>query len=140
MKPAGQTVPFAIENIWFHGQAEILTYTFDELLGTKLRALYQCKKGRDLSDLWYALQASRVNPVVLLACFQRYMVEGGHAVTRAQYEENLAGKRNLHEFREDIGPLLRSDITWDFDAAMDMVLTQIIALLPGDRWRGRSNV
>ena len=36
---------------WFTGAAKVLTYDLDELLGTKLRALYQRKKGRDLFDL-----------------------------------------------------------------------------------------
>ncbi len=46
-----QQVPFAVESRWFTGNTEILTYSIDELLGTKLRALYQRKKGRDLFDL-----------------------------------------------------------------------------------------
>lgn len=36
---------------WFHGEALLLTYCAEELLGTKMRALYQRKKGRDLFDL-----------------------------------------------------------------------------------------
>ena len=41
-------IPFKVENSWFTGEAELTTYHFEELLGTKLRALYQRKKGRDL--------------------------------------------------------------------------------------------
>lgn len=41
-------VPFEVENSWFSGKCEITTYRLNELLGTKLRALYQRKKGRDL--------------------------------------------------------------------------------------------
>lgn len=37
-----------------------------ELLGTKLRALYQRKKGRDLFDLWYALRHADVEVAPLL--------------------------------------------------------------------------
>lgn len=130
------TVPFAVDSAWFRGQADVPTFALDELLGTKLRALYQRKKGRDLFDLWHALQGGRASPSALIACFHRYMTEGGHVATRAQYEENLAGKRNLHEFREDVEPLLRPGITWDFDIAMDMVLQRIVAGLPGDPWKG----
>lgn len=42
---------FQVANPWFTGSAEVLTYAPAELLGTKLRALYQRKKGRDLFDL-----------------------------------------------------------------------------------------
>ena len=34
-------VPFAVESRWFVGDADVVTYALDELLGTKLRALYQ---------------------------------------------------------------------------------------------------
>ena len=45
---------FDVKNNWFSGSAEILTYHLSELLGSKLRALYQRKKGRDLFDLFFA--------------------------------------------------------------------------------------
>ena len=35
---------------WYSGTAAIATFEFDELLATKLRALYQRRKGRDLFD------------------------------------------------------------------------------------------
>ena len=37
-------IPFEMENSWFSGKCEITTYCLNELLGTKLRALYQRKK------------------------------------------------------------------------------------------------
>lgn len=129
------SVPFEVDSPWFSGSAEISTYTLDELLGTKLRALYQRKKGRDLFDLWHALETGLVDPPRVLACFRRYMTEGGHSATRAQFEANLLGKRKLSDFREDIGPLLRPGLAWDIDAAMNTVLERVIALLPGDPWK-----
>ena len=38
---------------------EINTYEIDELMTTKLRALYQ--KGRDLFDVWYAVDRKLIN-------------------------------------------------------------------------------
>ena len=76
----------------------------------------------------------------MIACLKRYMSESGQAVSRAQFEENLAGKRNRHDFREDIEPLLRPGVTWDFDVAMNTVLERIIAELPGDPWKGAVRV
>ena len=35
--------PFAVESPWFSGACEIQSYALDELLGTKMRALYQRK-------------------------------------------------------------------------------------------------
>jgi predicted nucleotidyltransferase component of viral defense system len=47
---------FSIRNQWFTGGCKITTYHLEELMGTKLRALYQRKKGRDLFDLYTALK------------------------------------------------------------------------------------
>ena len=131
-------MPCAVDSAWFRGEADVPTFALDELLGTKLRALYQRKKGRDLFDLWHALDTNQATPSVLITFFQRYMSESGQAVSRAQFEKNLAGKRNLHDFREDIEPLIRPGIIWDFDAAMDTVIERIITELPGDPWKGPS--
>ena len=131
-------VPFRVENPWFHGAADVATYELDELLCTKLRALYQRRKGRDLFDLWHATRGGHVSPKLLLACFQRYMKEEGHSVSRAQFEANLADKRAQPDFRDDVAPLLRSGFAWNFDAALDEVLRWVIARLPGEPWKGET--
>ena len=131
-------VPFKVKNPWFNGLVDVSTYAIDELLGTKLRALYQRKKGRDLFDIWHALNQGRIEPQTLISCFNHYMDEDGRSVTRAQFEANLAQKRKQPDFRDDVTPLLRPGIAWDFDAAMDSVLKDIISLVPGDIWKGKS--
>lgn len=52
---AHHTIPFAVDNPWFSRSADVLTFELDEMLGTKLRALHQRRKGRDLFDLWLGL-------------------------------------------------------------------------------------
>jgi hypothetical protein len=131
-------MPFTVGSSWFSGAAEINTFAIDELLATKLRALYQRKKGRDLFDLWLALERGIVDPPRLLACFDRYMTEAGQAVSRAQFEANLHEKRTAPLFRSDIDPLLRPGIGWDLDVAMDAVLEKLVAHLPGEPWKGHS--
>jgi predicted nucleotidyltransferase component of viral defense system len=76
---------FAVESRWFSGSTEILTYAIDELLGTKLRALYQRKKGRDLFDLWCAFRQGNPSPeaVRVVTSFLQYMEHGGHQISRA---------------------------------------------------------
>ncbi|TIW52060.1 MAG: nucleotidyl transferase AbiEii/AbiGii toxin family protein, partial [Mesorhizobium sp.] len=48
-------IPFGVENPWFNGEAAIPTFSREEMLATKLRALLQRNKGRDLFDLDHAL-------------------------------------------------------------------------------------
>jgi predicted nucleotidyltransferase component of viral defense system len=40
-----QQFPFEVKSSWFDGSCNLTTYRLEELLGTKLRALYQRKKG-----------------------------------------------------------------------------------------------
>lgn len=127
--------PFAVRTDWFQGEAAITTFALDELMGTKLRALYQRKKGRDLFDLDRALDAG-ADPERLVEVFQRYMAEGGHAITRALFEQNLEEKRRQEVFRVDMAPLLRTGVVWDPEAALERVLTRVIARLPGEAWAG----
>src|SRR4029079_6373290 len=72
-------VPFTVSSRWFEGSCEINSYELDELLGTKLRALYQRKAGRDLFDLAIGLTSDKVNPERIVETFLRYMEHGGHS-------------------------------------------------------------
>ena len=68
-----QRVPFTVKSRWFAGSCHIHTYELDELLGTKMRALYQRKKGRDLFDLAVALKNSSADAARIVAAFSEYM-------------------------------------------------------------------
>lgn len=61
--------PFNVESEWITGKDEIRTYNINELLGTKLRALYQRSKGRDLFDLDYARRNTDLNFEQIIKCF-----------------------------------------------------------------------
>ena len=128
--------PFDVSSRWFEGAAAITTYELDELLGTKLRALYQRKKGRDLFDLATALQSPGVDPERVVTAFSAYMEHGGHHVTRALFEQNIEAKLRNPQFAADIGPLLAPGYRWDLEAAARGVSSRLIALLPGEPWRG----
>src|SRR5262249_26961515 len=99
-------LPLAIESRWFSGSCRIHTYALDELLGTKLRALYQRKQGRDLFDMATALKSPDAHADRIVEAFLKYMEHEGHAITRAQFEENFALKMRDPEFLSDISPLL----------------------------------
>jgi predicted nucleotidyltransferase component of viral defense system len=50
-----KTCPLDVKNPWFTGKADIVTFSREEILATKLRALLQRDKGRDLVDLAQAV-------------------------------------------------------------------------------------
>jgi predicted nucleotidyltransferase component of viral defense system len=132
-----QSLPFAVSSDWFTGSADVTTFHLDELMGTKLRALYQRKKGRDLFDMAVALDRG-ADAKRVIACFQHYLSDGGHDVTRAQFEQNLHEKRRQDVFRQDMAALLRPGIAWHPDEALDRVLRDVVAQLPGDPWAGEA--
>ena len=123
---------------WFEGKCRICSYELDELLGTKLRALYQRKQGLDLFDLARALENPAVNPDRIVAAFSEYMRRDGHRVTRAQFERNIADKLHDAEFTADISPLLAAGVTWDIKTAAPVVSSRLIERLQGNPWKGKA--
>ena len=104
-----------MDSRWYRGEAEVRTFESAELLGTKLRALYQRRKGRDLFDIALVMRERMVDPGQVVAAFQRYMAAEGHTVSRAEFEANLAEKLASPDYLEDVPPLVRLSGPWDAD-------------------------
>ncbi len=129
-------LPFSVSSRWFEGTCQISTYALEELLGTKLRALYQRKKGRDLFDLALALRHDGIDPLRIVDAFAAYMKHGGHNITRALFEQNMHDKLTDPQFTADIGPLLTAGHSWDMGTAAEAVGSALIQRLPGEPWKG----
>lgn len=126
--------PFCMTNSWFTGSAELTTYQFEELLGTKLRALYQRKKGRDLFDLYYALTQRDVDVKKVLQSYRRYMEFSVDKVpSYKQFVSNMEEKMKDAEFLEDTMALLRSDIQFSPEEAYKLVYDTFIDKMEGKR-------
>ena len=129
---------YEVRSRWFTGRASILTYHLDELLGTKIRALYQRKKGRDLFDLWTAFTTTNAQPDQAIRCFLQYMEHEGHKVSRAEFEKNLIEKLNDKSFIVDIKPLLVANAGNDLHKAADFFVNELAPLIPGEPWQGKA--
>lgn len=102
-------IPFEVKSQWFNGSCEITTYQLDELIGTKLRALYQRKKGRDLFDLWKALENPNLNTKNVVKCYRRYIeFSDGDSPTQTVYIANMEEKMQEDIFLNDTQALLLS--------------------------------
>jgi predicted nucleotidyltransferase component of viral defense system len=120
-------VPFEIRNMWFSGRCDVVTYTLDELVGTKIRALYQRKKGRDLFDAYHALVGGKLDVGRSIFCYKKYMEHSnGYVPSATQYLENLSGKMKDTLFRADMEPLLRSGARYDIQEAFEAFRKQFI--------------
>ena len=118
--------PYSVKSDWFSGVCELGTYSLEELLGTKLRALYQRRKGRDLFDLWIGLTEGHSDNEAIVRVFQRYMEAGGHHVTQEEFRKNLRDKIKNRNFLRDTEGLLRPGITYDPQEAYRLVENRLI--------------
>jgi len=109
-----QTKLFAVDSPWFKNECNVQVFCLDELLATKLRALYQRRKGRDLFDLWLGLTEGKADPDRVVSAFRRYMEHFGTPVSRAEFKINLEEKRKHPAFTSDLSGLLPAGAHYDF--------------------------
>ena len=129
-----QRLPFAVE---FRGAklgTELVSYNINEMLATKMRALFQRRKGRGLFDLYWALSAQSALPVSIaeiLHAFDHYMQAEGEPVAREKFiahlRECLADRAG---FCTDLVSVLRRDLTYDPDVAGAFIERGLLELLP----------
>jgi len=123
-------IPYGINNTWFSGQCHITGYEVEELLGTKLKALYQRKKGRDLFDLYWALTNLDMDTEKIIRCYKTHMKHAADKMpTRKQFLVNMNGKMKEMEFMEDIRLVLKQEIEYDHAMAWELVKRELIEKL-----------
>lgn len=113
-------LPLRVDSQWFRGEADIPTYELEELMGTKLRALYQREKGRDLFDLWLVLRDG-ADPDGIVGALEHYM--GDDVFTYPQLRQNLREKVLSGELNADLETLV-TDVPagYEVTTAADLVM------------------
>lgn len=132
---------FTVDNPWFSHSADITTYTLEEILGTKLRALYQRKKGRDLFDLSFSImQFPNIETNQIIDCFNYYLSKEGNKISRAEFEANIHDKISDPLFLQDILPLLPGDVknSYDFKNGHILLRERFLNLMHGDPWKKKA--
>lgn len=123
-----EKIPFKVESEWFSGSCEITTYKLEELLGTKVRALYQRRKGRDLFDLHKAMTThENLDTTNLIKCYLEYIrFSTGQVPSQKQFIDNMDLKMKDDEFLGDITALIRPTEKYEHGAAYDLVRTNLL--------------
>jgi predicted nucleotidyltransferase component of viral defense system len=131
---------FRVENPWFTGEASIPSFSREEILATKLRALLQRERGRDLLDLSHSEEVfAGLNDPRVVELFSIYMQIKGLNITRAEAERRMYAKLANPNFLADVRPLLTAAAAAKLNdeaarQAFDRVMKRFISQLPGAVW------
>jgi predicted nucleotidyltransferase component of viral defense system len=140
------TRPYAVDSRWWSGQADVSTFQIEELMATKLRALYQRRKGRDLFDLWHVLTDLHPDEQLIVDGFAHYMRE--ETFSYSGLAANLAAKLEHPDFVADLNQLVAdSSLHYDVTLAADLIMERLGSRIGGapdldeikdGRWRTSS--
>lgn len=134
------SLPFSVSNGWYAGEAEVSAFSLEETLSTKLLALLQRNKARDLFDLAHALQNfPDLDVGRVIELFHLYLALHGNSISRAQAQDRMFAKLLDPKFMLDIRPLLPKDGADRLDEAAKLeafrlVFSEFVELLPGEPW------
>lgn len=135
------TARFVFQSEWEGGGvADVETFSREEMLATKLRALLQRNKGRDLFDLDRGLELFEgLKTERILAGLRFYSDRYGSQISRAEAERRMFWKLADDNFVNDVWPLLpvfeAEQLTPETSKiAVAHVLSKLIALMPGKPW------
>ncbi|MDP8234884.1 MAG: nucleotidyl transferase AbiEii/AbiGii toxin family protein [Candidatus Erginobacter occultus] len=116
-------------------RAALATYSLNEMLGTKMRALFQRRQGRDLFDLYWAM-AGKVAPRgvlpdadLVLDAFRFYLRGEGTKVRASKLIAELESRVGDPGFCSDTGVLLRTGIEYDVQEAASLVRERLLMRL-----------
>lgn len=118
---------FDVDSDWYKDECIITTYQLEELLGTKLRALYQRNKGRDLFDLYKALSTSKPDCQKIIVCYKKYMeFVVDTPPSQKEFIMNMDLKMQDEFFLSDTNNLLRIGEKFDPAEAYGIVKRELI--------------
>lgn len=121
-------VPFRVVSPWWNGDALVQTFTLRELVATKIRALFERNKGRDLFDMWLALTELGVTGDDLLEVFGPYH---SPSITAKSAVANLEAKLRSRSFRHDLdGFITAAPQNYNIDDAGSLIIGEVLAQIP----------
>jgi len=133
---------FGVQSGWYTGQAVVKSFAPEELFGTKLRALLQRRKSRDLFDLNQGLQSLNMDLSEIIRCFQHYLRLDGTPISRAEAEQRML-ERFEGSLTEDIVALLPGGVGFSDAEAVNSVgrvWFRLVARMPGEPWKSSAQV
>jgi len=134
------SIAYAVDNPWFAGEALVATFSREEMMATKLRALLQRDKGRDLFDLAHALNVFEGFDLArVIELFGIYLARTDLRISRAEAEQRMLAKLARPAFMQDMRPLLPPHAAGaltdeNVKAAFSAVFRAFVWAMPGASW------
>ncbi len=116
-------LPHRVQSRWWSGSADVRTFRTEEVLATKLRALYTRRKGRDLYDLWLTLTKLTLDDQIIVDGLAHYMDSNPYSYR--QLHANLTDKLANPEFLDDIHNLTRDLHGYEHRAAAELLMHRL---------------
>lgn len=122
-----QFLTHSVLSPYYSNTVSVRSFYAEELVATKIRALYQRAKGRDLFDLWLALTELKIDASEVVEIFSVYRPLD---LTREGAIDNLRKKLETTLYVNDIANLLRNDAkVYDPAVAGEIVISNLLSLL-----------
>jgi len=120
-------IPYQVSSPWWSGNALVQTFTLRELVATKIRALFERNKGRDLFDMWLALTELGITGDDLLEVFGPYH---SPSITAKSAIANLEAKLRSSSFRHDLdGFITTATHGYDIDEAGELISRSVLQFI-----------
>jgi predicted nucleotidyltransferase component of viral defense system len=122
------TIGHSIQSDWYASETDAMVFQNEEIAATKIRALYQRSKGRDLFDFWLLNDEVSVDPELVRNVFTTYRPDG---FTGKKAIDNLLLKLQDAGFRSDIDNLISEEMRGSYnpDEAAVMVIDEYLRRL-----------
>ena len=105
------------------GLADVITYTLEELAATKLRALLERFKGRDIYDLYFISQL-KPDPTVTRKMFLYYFYRSCKVFNPKVHYKNLVKRYESGNYIDDVSAFVKPAVTFDLARAAQKVISQ----------------
>ena len=105
-----------------NGLANAVTYTLEELTSTKLRALMERFKGRDIYDLYY-ISPLKPNPTITRKMFLSYFYKSRKIYNPNIHYQGLAKRYENKSYVDDVSTFIKPTVKFNLGTAAKEVIT-----------------
>ena len=105
------------------GSADVITYTLEELTATKLRALLERFKGRDIYDLYF-ISHHKPDPTVTRKMFLYYFYRSRKVFNPRVHYKNLTKRYESGNYTDDVSDFINPTVKFDLAKAARSVISK----------------